>query len=144
MPSFFAFQQGTESRAPVSESSPLLGRFRAVPDAQRRARRSNSNSLLGSLTGGRGFGGRYSLVFGNADDNDSDEGDLVDGEDMSALKRWGRVQRDLWLEPKQVAVAKVVDKWWTRWAVLAVLPAALVSNAVYVWPRVRYGKHKEG
>lgn len=69
MPSFFAFQQGTESRVTASESSPLLGRFRAVPDAQRRARRSNSNGLLGSLTSGRGFGGRYSLVFGNADDD---------------------------------------------------------------------------
>ena len=97
MPSFFAFQQGTESRAPAIESSPLLGRFRAVPDAQRRARRSNSGGFLGSLTGGRGLGGRYSLVFGGADGDDSDEGDLVDGEDMGALKRWGRTQRDLWI-----------------------------------------------
>ncbi|KAG4411702.1 hypothetical protein IFR04_015156 [Cadophora malorum] len=126
MPSFFAFQQGTESRAPAIESSPLLGRFRAVPDAQRRARRSNSGGFLGSLTSGRGLGSRYSLVFGVAGaGDDSDEGDLVDGEDMGALKRWGRTQRDLWLEPKQAVVARVVDKWWTRWAVLAVLPAVL-------------------
>ncbi|EKD18185.1 uncharacterized protein L3040_007645 [Drepanopeziza brunnea f. sp. 'multigermtubi'] len=124
MPSFFAFQQGTESRAPASESSPLLGRFRAVPDAQRQARRSSSHGLLGNFTG-RNFGGRYSLVFGNADSDDSDEGSLLGGEDMGALKRWARTQRDLWLEPKQAVVAKVVDKWWTRWTVLAILPAAL-------------------
>ncbi|CAL3972399.1 unnamed protein product [Diplocarpon coronariae] len=125
MPSFFAFQQGTESRAPTSENSPLLGRFRAVPDAHRQPRRSLSNSLLGSFAG-RGLGGRYSsLVFGNAAGHDNDEGDLVDGEDMGALRRWGRVLRDLWLEPKHAVVAKVVDKWWTRWAVLAVLPAVL-------------------
>ena len=69
------------------------------------------------------------LVFGVAGaGDDSDEGDLVDGEDMGALKRWGRTQRDLWLEPKQAVVARVVDKWWTRWAVLAVLPAVLVSG----------------
>ena len=139
MPSFFAFQQGTESRLPTSESSPLLGRFRAVPDAQRRARRSNSGGFLGSLTGGRGLGSRYSLVFGvaGAGGDDSDEGDLVDGEEMGALKRWGRMQRDLWLEPKQAVVARVVDRWWTRWAVLAVLPAVLVSGAssfvVWIW-----------
>lgn len=56
---------------------------------------------------------------------------------MGPLKRWGRTQRDLWLEPKQAVVARVVDRWWTRWAVLAVLPAVLVSGAssfvVWIW-----------
>jgi hypothetical protein len=125
MPSFFDFQQGSESRGQANDSSPLLGRFRAVPDAQRIGRRNSyRNSLLGSFTAGRGFG--YGAVFGNGDD--SDEGDLLESEDMGALRRWGRTQRDLWLEPKQAAVAKLVDKWWSRWAVLVVLPAALVSN----------------
>lgn len=122
MPSFFNFQQGGESRRD-SESSPLLGRFRAVPDAQRIGRRnSQRNSLFGSFAAGRGFA--YSRVFGDADD--SDEGDLLENEDIGLLRRW--VRTDLWLEPKQAAVGKLVDKWWSRWAVLVILPAALVSR----------------
>jgi hypothetical protein len=64
----------------------------------------------------------------NDDDDDDDEDDLADSEDMGRLRRWGRIQRDLWLEPRQAVVAKLVDKWWSRWALLAVLPAALVSR----------------
>lgn len=48
-------------------------------------------------------------------------------------KRAGRVAdwarrtvRDLWVEPRQGAVKKVVDVWWSRWGVLVILPAALV------------------
>jgi hypothetical protein len=106
MPSFFNFQQGSESRGgPATESSPLLGRFRAVPDAQRIGRRnSHRNSLLGSFTAGRGFG--YAGVFGNRDD--SDEGDLLDNEDMGALRRWGRTQRSVKLSPQVLLLDKVV------------------------------------
>ncbi len=126
MPSFFDFQQGTEARGSANDSTPLLGRFRAVPDAQRHRRNSHRNSLIGNFGGGT-FSRGYSALFGDgSDDSDSDEGDLL-GEDMGRLKRWGKVQRDLWLEPKQIAVGKTVSKWWSRWAVLVVLPAALVS-----------------
>jgi hypothetical protein len=129
MPSFFNFQQGSESRGQATDSSPLLGRFRAVPDVQRLGRRnSHRNSLLGSFAAGRGFG--YGGVFGDGDD--SDEGDLLRNEDVGALRRWGRTQRDLWLEPKQAAVGKLVDKWWSRWAVLVILPATLVSDIEYL------------
>lgn len=117
MPSFFDFQQGNETRGPATDSSPLLGRFRAVPDAQRHGNRSHRNSLLGLWTG-RGSG-----VF----NTDEDGEDLSDTEDMGRLRRWGRIQRDLWLEPRQAVVARLVDKWWSRWTLLAVLPAALVS-----------------
>lgn len=123
MPSFFDFQQGNETRGPANDSAPLLGRFRAVPDAQRRGSRSHRNSLLGLWTG-RGSGRGYGSVFGAEDD---DEDDLADTEDMGRLRRWGRIHRDLWLEPRQTVVARLVDKWWSRWALLAVLPAALVS-----------------
>ena len=129
MPSFFNFQTGSESRGPATDSSPLLGRFRAVPDVQRIGRRNSyRNSLLGSFTAGRGFG-----VFGNGGGDDSDDGDSIETEDMGALRRWGRTQRDLWLEPKQAAVARLVDKWWTRWVVLVFLPAALVCEPGFVW-----------
>lgn len=126
MPSFFNFQQGNENRGPTHDSSPLLGRFRAVPDAQRHGSRSHRNSLLGTWTG-RGSGWGYGTVLG-ADDDDSD---ILENEDMGRLKRWGRTQRDLWLEPKQAVVARLVDKWWSRWALLAVLPAALVCYKCY-------------
>jgi len=124
--SFFAFQTGDSSRA-TNDSSPLLGRFRAVPDAQRHGHRG---TLLGKKRSfGRGFGLAYGSVFGgmgsgsgSGSDDDSDDGE------EGALKRWGKGMSDLWLDPKQPAVARVVDKWWTRWMVLAALPAALVSD----------------
>ncbi|KUJ24383.1 uncharacterized protein LY89DRAFT_604996 [Mollisia scopiformis] len=121
MPSFFDFQQGNETRGPANDSSPLLGRFRAVPDAQRHGTRSHRNSLLGTWTG-RGSGWGYGTVFGT---NDDDDDDSIEIEDMGRLKRWGRIQRDLWLEPRQAVVARLVDKWWSRWVLLAVFPAAL-------------------
>jgi len=104
----------------------LLGRFRAVPDANRQGSRSHRNSFLGSLN--VGSFARYGTSFRSSNGNDSDNADLLDTEDMGALRRWGRTQRDLWLEPKQAAVGKLVDNWWTRWAVLALLPAVLVST----------------
>ncbi|KAF4636467.1 hypothetical protein G7Y89_g1609 [Cudoniella acicularis] len=125
MPSFFTFQQGNDPRGATNDSSPLLGRFRAVPDSQRNAngRRSHRNSLLPNFTTGIGFGAAYGSVFGNGDGDDS-EGDS-DDEDLSAIRRFARTSRDLWLEPKQLAVGRVVDKWWSRWAALVFLPAGL-------------------
>jgi hypothetical protein len=67
----------------------------------------------------------YGAVFGNLA-GDGGEVELEE-EDMGVVRRWGRVQRDLWLEPKQAAVARLVDRWWGRWLVLVVLPAVLVS-----------------
>jgi len=120
MASFFNFQTGDSSRA-LNDTSPLLGRFRAVPDAQRQGRR---HSLLGRKRSiGRGLGLAYGSVFGGIGAGSDDDSDDEDG----ALKSWGRGIRDLWMEPKQSAVARAVDRWWSRWALLAVLPAALVS-----------------
>ena len=65
-------------------------------------------------------------MFGGSGLGDDGE----DEDDRGRLRRWGSWQRDLWLEPKQSAVARVVDKWWRRWGVLVVLPAALVSWTV--------------
>ena len=80
--------------------------------------------MLGTFTGFR-----YGTVLSGSDADDSDDGDIVDNEDMGRLRRWGRTQRDLWLEPKQAAVGRLVDKWWSRWTVLVFFPAALVSDA---------------
>lgn len=122
MPSFFTFQQGSESRACASthtDSSPLLGRFRAVPDTNRSAQR---NSILGLDSLG---------VFGNVWDDGDDGGD--EGEDEAeggkAARWWRRRRRalrDTWLEPKSAAVGRVLERWLTRWMVLAVFPALMV------------------
>ncbi|KAK4181045.1 hypothetical protein QBC36DRAFT_318890 [Triangularia setosa] len=36
-----------------------------------------------------------------------------------------RRMRDTWVDPKAVVVRRLVDVWWSRWAVLVVLPASL-------------------
>ncbi|CAG8958432.1 hypothetical protein HYFRA_00011109 [Hymenoscyphus fraxineus] len=122
MPSFFDFQQGRDSHRATSESSPLLGRFRAVPDTHRSGRRRNS--LLPNLGSGLGI---YGGLFGASREGLVDGGSELDSSDdeEGVLRRWTRNSKDIWLEPKQAAVARVVDKWWTRWAVLIVMPAAL-------------------
>ena len=124
MPSFFTFQQGHDPRGATTDSSPLLGRFRAVPDAPRRnGNHRNSLSLLGSFTSGRRYGG----VFGNRAAGDDSSAEDGDGDAVGVIRGWVRTSRDLWLDPKQAAVGMVVHKWWRRWVVLVVLPAALVS-----------------
>jgi hypothetical protein len=122
MPSFFTFQQGADSRGPSHDSSPLLGRFRAVP-------RSHRNSLLSFSPTGRGLGIGYGSLFANRDgDGDDTDNDDGEGEDLGLLSRLGTTMRDLWVEPKQAVVARTVRRWWVRWFVLAVLPALLVSG----------------
>lgn len=120
MPSFFAFQQGAESRAnDASDNSPLLGRFRAVPGDGRSRHR---NSILGSL-GGALYGSFRDIGDGIVDGDAEDEEDGV-----GRVRRWGRLLRDLYIDPKHHTVGKAMDKWWTRWGLLMVLPAALVSD----------------
>jgi hypothetical protein len=120
MPSFFTFQTGDSTRA-TNDSSPLLGRFRAVPNAHR-------NSLLGRRRSILGVG--YGSVFGAIGGAESDDSEDEDGN--RGWRRWGRLMRDLWVEPKQGAVARAVERWWWRWVVLVVMPDALVSFAVRV------------
>jgi hypothetical protein len=134
MPSFFQFQQGTESRARLNtDSSPLLGRFRAVPDTsagRRRSRGYSGSGIFGTFSAAR-IG---EVVFGNASEDGSEtEGEVDEGGSRvgRVLKRWRRKARDLWLEPKQADVRRTVDIWWSRWAVLAVMPAGLVSSSAF-------------
>lgn len=129
MPSFFTFQQGTESRAlrASQDASPLLGRFRAVPGAGAPGRRRQSllgkrDSILASIGGSVGYG--YGTLFGsNQDDEDAVDG----GEDGNDNGRIIRSLKDLWIQPKQGAVRRVVERWWGRWGMLIILPAAIVS-----------------
>ncbi|KAK3329505.1 hypothetical protein B0H66DRAFT_526891 [Apodospora peruviana] len=148
MPSFFSFQQGSENAQNIrynAESSPLLGRFRAVPrPSDRSPRQTRSASQLGLLSAGYrgsvhvGYGALVAagLEAAAADSDDaganSDDGDelllLEEGCVTLLLWRLRRVLRrmgDTWVNPKAGTVSKVVDLWWSRWGVLVVLPAAL-------------------
>ena len=137
MPSFFQFTQGTESRVrPNSDSSPLLGRFRAVPVAQQHNERlSRQRSQLGLLTNGRGsvHVGYGALVVGDeGDHDDSDDGDARsdDSGGVSSVweRRWQRWVMDVWVNPRQLAVKRIVEKWYSRYGFLVLLPALLVRS----------------
>jgi hypothetical protein len=140
MPSFFAFQQGSESRARLSASedaSPLLGRFRAVPGAARRP------SLLGSTRENifRSIG--YGTLFGNRSEESlvDEVGGFTAGQGIGPggsagsvgdggfweVGGWAGGLRDVWIRPRQGAVRRVVERWWRRWVVLMGLPAGIVS-----------------
>ncbi|KAI1137138.1 hypothetical protein F5Y05DRAFT_79528 [Hypoxylon sp. FL0543] len=78
------------------------------------------------------------------DDDDDDDGNDTSNDNSNGNKRscgyvarrtlraWRRFVRlsrrnvrDLWIAPRQTAVKRVVERWWSRWAVLVFLPAAL-------------------
>ncbi|KAM0329358.1 hypothetical protein ACHAQA_004664 [Verticillium albo-atrum] len=131
MPSFFPFTPGTESRARFHpESSPLLGRFRAVPPSVARRPSHGALGLLSSALGnGRGsvHVGYGAVLAAGLEDDDDVQAALEDAQD-EGKGFWGRMWRktvDVWVEPKQGAVKRVVDVWWSRYGVLVVLPAAL-------------------
>ncbi|RDA82460.1 hypothetical protein CP532_4381 [Ophiocordyceps camponoti-leonardi (nom. inval.)] len=111
--SFFQFTQGTESRTRPSDSSPLLGRYRAVPPP-----RGSDRLLAGEGRGSVHVG--YGALIAAALDGDDDEDDEDDG------RRNGRWFRDLWVAPRQSAVKRAVDRWWRLYGLVVVLPAVLV------------------
>ncbi|KAK0631724.1 hypothetical protein B0T14DRAFT_532351 [Immersiella caudata] len=154
MPSFFSFQQGSETVQNVrygTEASPLLGRFRAVPrpsDLDRSPRRARSSSQLGLLNAG--WRGSVHVGYGalvaaeleaaaaeeEADDGDDEEEEGAEGMGLltggpgagrlvRGLRRLVRKVDDTWVNPKAGAVRRTVDRWWSRWGVLVLLPAAL-------------------
>ncbi|KAK4658557.1 hypothetical protein QC762_102760 [Podospora pseudocomata] len=176
MPSFFSFEQGSERTQNVrffnGESSPLLGRFRAVPrpnttfGGPHRTNTGGSISSIGSgPTGGRarhyhpprggaqagiinepGWRGSVHVGYGAivaaeaeaeeeaGDGDDEAESDSDDsqgpgwrrmGKGTRRLRRVMRRMRDTWVDPKAGVVRRLVDVWWSRWAVLVVLPASL-------------------
>ncbi|CAJ2500293.1 Uu.00g031460.m01.CDS01 [Anthostomella pinea] len=165
MPDFFPFIQDNASNSHADNTTPLLGRFRAVPSRTRRLSRplhphhtspptaqqqqQHYRNLLAS--GGRGsvhvgYGALVATAaaadsddndfWGDFDDDDEDDEDGVYGGGGSRIRRvWrfgrrvGRAARrdveDLWVAPRQSAVKRVVESWWSRWGFLVFLPAAL-------------------
>lgn len=143
MPTFFSFEQGNETRTSApSDTSPLLGRYRAVPRHPdgRTGRRGSMGLLTRASWRGSvhiGYGAEALLATGllddagidsDDDDDDSAYGDL-DGDRRARLAAWCRKKwkgiTDLWITPTQSAVRSVTAVWYKRWFVLVVLPAAL-------------------
>ena len=94
------------------------------------------DSILASIGGSVGYG--YGTLFGlnrSQETLDGDEG-AVEGEGDGGFWEvggWVGGLRDVWIHPRQGAVRRVVEVWWRRWAVLIVLPAAIVSSAFPRW-----------
>ncbi|KAI0007767.1 hypothetical protein F4779DRAFT_489886 [Xylariaceae sp. FL0662B] len=153
MPEIFPFIPGTEtSRAArqqaANDTSPLLGRFRAVPRSFSTAPRGSVHVGYGALLAAELDDGTPDDLFSDSDsdlepDSDDDRGDNDGGRLLSWVSgtrrtahRWRRRGRrfarrtrrglvDLWVIPRQTAVKRVVESWWSRWGVLVFLPAAL-------------------
>ncbi|KAK3984383.1 hypothetical protein QBC44DRAFT_388490 [Cladorrhinum sp. PSN332] len=145
-PTFFSFEQGSERAQNVRhyntvESSPLLGRFRAVPRQDYRSpkpRIGRSRTAPGSL-GGAGWRGSVHVGYGaisqeeeDREEEEEEEGPDSDGEEVVGFGRVWRRLKNTWVDPKAVVVRRLVDVWWTRWGVLVVLPASLAVAWVAV------------
>ncbi|KAI1282757.1 hypothetical protein F5Y07DRAFT_394720 [Xylaria sp. FL0933] len=157
MPEFFPFIPGTEtgpsaSRLGADSTSPLLGRFRAVPpratpsSSHIFSSRSGPLSVLSAAARGSvhiGYGALIAAGLEDADgdggwssDEDEDDDDDTDGQGGQKAYRMARLWRrtvrktrrnieDLWVAPRQGAVRRVVETWWSRWGLLVFLPAVL-------------------
>ncbi|KAI8719484.1 hypothetical protein NCS52_00729100 [Fusarium sp. LHS14.1] len=139
MPSFFQFTQGSESRVRPNDSTPLLGRFRAVPPRPGVVPRRHSQ--LGLLSSTAAFDSRgsvhilgYGAVPSSAvaaelahidDAGSTTSSDGLEDERTAWERAWQRWALDIWVDPRQSAVKRVVDKWWSRYGFLVLMPALL-------------------
>lgn len=128
MPSFFNFQEDAESGGPVNETTPLLGRFRAVPNTNRSlGKNSFTRRISPELSGFKLQSADYLNIHINAARRFSHESCASGAKDPGRLKRCGKILKNLLLEPEPKTVRKFVEQWWSRWVVLIILPSALVS-----------------
>ncbi|KAK3950301.1 hypothetical protein QBC32DRAFT_376614 [Pseudoneurospora amorphoporcata] len=156
LPNFFSFEQGSERAQGryQNESTPLLGRFRAMPGGPGRRRESDDHQGLlsagwrgsvhvgyGALMAAAAEGGGEFDDSGSEDEDDSEGDGMLDSGFLGAgtiqgrtltrrvmLKKFNRARRRLyytWVHPKASVIRRVVEPWWSRWFVLVILPAFL-------------------
>ena len=131
MPSFFDFNEGTETGARLGQdSTPLLGRFRAVPDRNNSLRQKQSvGDLFSNFAGGSlGYGGLW-RTRSNTTEPEQDDWTTDAELDLSGLGKVMRSIKEVWIKPERRAVGWVLDRWWLRWLVMVGLPALIVSLA---------------
>lgn len=158
LPNFFSFEQGSERAQGryQNESTPLLGRFRAMPGGPGRRRESDDHQGLlsagwrgsvhvgyGALMAAAAEGGGEFDESGSEEEDDSEGDGMLDSGFLGAgtiqertltrrvmVKKFNRARRRLyytWVHPKASVIRRAVEHWWSRWFVLVVLPAFLVS-----------------
>ncbi|KAF4460047.1 hypothetical protein FALBO_13181 [Fusarium albosuccineum] len=138
MPSFFQFTQGTESHVRPNDSAPLLGRFRAVPPRPSVVpRRPSQLGLLSSAANTFDNRGSVHILGYGAIASSAVAAELAqdaasttsseDFEDERTVweRAWQRWVLDIWVDPRQSAVKRVVDTWWSRYGFLVLMPALL-------------------
>ncbi|EPE05970.1 fungal protein [Ophiostoma piceae UAMH 11346] len=60
------------------------------------------------------------------------------------LLRMGRHLRNLWITPKNATVRRAVDRWWSRWTLLVVLPAVVaVAWCAIPFPQYPIGDYED-
>jgi hypothetical protein len=125
MPSFFQFQQGTERRARGSDAeSPLLGRFRALPNISHSIRRrTGSVGNLFSAWTRAGGGSGYGTVR-----RENDEDSVLDSDDEEDTRGWIWTIKSVFVDPKPAVVKRLVHSWFGRLGALVILPALVVST----------------
>lgn len=140
MPSFFQFTQGTESRVRPNDSTPLLGRFRAVPPRPSQLGLPSSTSAAFENRGSVHILGYGAVVASSAvaaelahldDAGSTTSSDGLEDERTAWERAWQRWVLDIWVDPRQSAVKRVVDKWWSRYGLLVLMPALLVCFDIW-------------
>ncbi|EPQ64234.1 Bgt-1222 [Blumeria graminis f. sp. tritici] len=126
MPFFFNFQQGTETGGAANDGTPLLGRFRAhpPPNAQISRPSSHSNRVLADDLLPENLLRSHGVNY-VAQNIEVIREDISDAGSFKTPNRLTSLMRDIWVVPKQESVKNLLDKWWSRWAALIVLPSAL-------------------
>lgn len=85
------------------------------------------------------------MLRGESDEEDGEEDGLIGagvgpgrGDDVVRgwRKGWKRNVVDLWIRPQQGAVRRCLERWWSRWAVLILLPAFIVSDPFLILEEV--------
>ncbi|RPA93342.1 hypothetical protein L873DRAFT_1705886 [Choiromyces venosus 120613-1] len=150
MPSFFTFQQGSDTRSlpPPETESLRFGRFRAIPSQQHQQRR-RVGDLFGvfpeTLAVRRpllrgGGGGNTRTGYGAIDISRNGGGNNAPGEDEEEEENG--VDDRWWLDrvlisPRKKTVAWMMETWYRRLGVLVILPAGITI----VWCGVPFPKY---
>ncbi|POS86570.1 hypothetical protein EPUL_002074, partial [Erysiphe pulchra] len=139
MPSFFNFQEDAESGGPVNETTPLLGRFRAVPNTNRSFGKNSYTHRIPQEFSGFGKQSVSSLnIHINSTRRYSHDSCASGVKDLGRLKRWGKILKSLLLEPEPKTVRNFVEKWWSRWVILIILPSVLAV----AWCAIPFPKYE--